>query len=359
MKKLIKPKALNPNDTIAAISLSSGCTSLFPHRFEQGIQQIKESFGLNVIPTTHALNSVDEIYNHPEWRLNDLMDALLDENIKAILCNIGGSDTIRLLSLMNEKHFEIIKTHPKIFLGLSDNTTNHFMFYKAGVSSFYGPSLLFGYAENGGIPEIMIQNTKKTLFEAKPIGILPESKEFIIDHVEWCGKNQPKRPRIPSTPWRYIQGEKTTQGPLIGGCTDALMTMLVGTPLWPNKKEFEGAILFLENSEEKPSIDTIIYWLRNLGAQGILSVLNGILFARPGNDEFASEAEKIKWLTTYPEYDKAILKVLKEYNRTDMPVVTNMDFGHTLPQLILPYGAQTEINPNKKTVSILEAGTTA
>jgi muramoyltetrapeptide carboxypeptidase LdcA involved in peptidoglycan recycling len=31
-----------------------------------------------------------------------------------------------------------------------------------------------------------------------------------------------------------------------------------------------------------------------------------------------------------------------------------MNFGHTVPQFILPYGAITEINPANKTVSILE-----
>ena len=47
--------------------------------------------------------------------------------------------------------------------------------------------------------------------------------------------------------------------------------------------------------------------------------------------------------------------VCKEYERQDLPIVTNMDFGHTVPQLILPYGITAEINPNLKTVSILEA----
>jgi len=38
-----------------------------------------------------------------------------------------------------------------------------------------------------------------------------------------------------------------------------------------------------------------------------------------------------------------------------MPIVTNMDFGHTVPQILLPYGILTEIDPVNKTVSILES----
>lgn len=354
MKQLIKPLALKIGDTVAAISVSSGLAGLFPKRYEQGARQIEESFGVKVIPAPNSLKSPQAIYEHPEWRLSDLMWAFQNPEIKGIICNIGGTDTIRLLRLMTQKHFDIIRNNPKAFMGISDSTTNHLMCFKAGLSSFYSASLMFGYAENGGIPQIMVDNTKKTLFSTDPIGVLPESMDFIVDFVGWGDEYQPVRPRVQSTPWRYIGGDKTVQGRLIGGCTDVLMMFTVGTSLWPSVDDFNDAILFLENSEEQPSPDYMLYWLRNLGAQGILERIKGILFARPGNDRFHSEAEKQAWLASYPKFDEVILKALKEYGRQDMPVVTNMDFGHTVPQLILPYGAMCEINSTAKTVSILE-----
>lgn len=354
MKQLIKPKALQYGDTIASISLSSGLAGIFPERYKQGVKQIEDAFGIKVIPTPHSLCSPQEIYEHPEWRLEDMMWAFEKKDIKGIISNIGGNDTIRLLPLMSEKHFETIQNNPKIFMGLSDSTVNHMMCFKAGLSSFYSPSLLFGYAENEGIPEIMIENTKKTLFSTEPVGVLPESKEFIIEYVGWDLKYQPKRKRQPSTLWRYIQGDNIVRGPLIGGCMDVLMNMVIGTKLWPEINEFNNAILFLEISEEQPSVDLVLYWIRNLGAQGILERISGLLFARPGNYPLKTTEEEQKWINKYPEYDKVILKGLKEFGRTDLPVVTNMDYGHTLPQLILPYGIQTEINPKMKTVSLLE-----
>lgn len=354
MKQLIKPKVLQYGDIIASISLSSGVAGVFPERYKQGVKQIEDTFGIRVIPTPHSLCSPQEIYEHPEWRLEDMMWAFEKTDIKGIISNIGGNDTIRLLPLMTEKHFEIIRNNPKIFMGLSDTTVNHMMCFKAGLSSFYSPSLLFGYAENEGIPEIMIENTKKTLFSTEPIGVLPESKEFIIEYIGWDLKHQPKRERRPSTSWHYIQGDNIVRGPLIGGCMDALMSMIIGTKLWPELDEFNNAILFLENSEERPSIDLVLYWMRNLGAQGILKRISGLLFARPGSGYFETKDEEQKWIDKYPEYDEAILKGLKEFGRTDLPVVTNMDYGHTLPQLILPYGIQIEINPKTKTVSLLE-----
>lgn len=356
MKTLIKPKALKVGDTIASISLSAGLAGLFPHRYQQGVKQIEESFGIKVIPTPHALCAPEEIYNHPDWRLEDMIWAFKNPEVKGILSNIGGDDTIRLLPLMNEKHFEIIHNNPKIFMGLSDTTVNHMMCFKAGLTSFYSPSLLFGYAENAGIPEIMVENTKRTLFSTEPVGVLPESKEFIVESIDWKIENPPKRERLSSTPWRYIQGNKTVSGPLIGGCMDVLMNIAVVTQLWPDLDEFNNAILFLEDSEEQLPPGILLYWLRNLGAQGILERISGLLYARPGNDLFKNKEEEKKWLARYPEFDSVILQALVEFGRTDLPVVTNMDFGHTLPQLILPYGVKAEINPQQKTVSLLESG---
>lgn len=351
LNQLIKPAALKKGDFVATISLSWGGAEAFPQRYAQGKRQFEDAFGIKIIETPHALATSEELYNHPEWRLEDLMWAFQNTDVKAVLCNIGGDDTIRLLRLMNTKHFEIIRNNPKIFLGISDTTVNHFMCLKAGISSFYSASTLFGYAENGGIPSLMVNNTKKILFNIKPIGILPESKDFIIDKVNW-GDERVVRPRTPSTPWRYIQGEKSVRGRLIGGCLD-ILDFINGTTIWPQLFDWENAILFIETSEDQPSPDQVLYWLRNFATQGIFDHLVGILFGRPGG-EFENKEDKKRYIKQSFEYDKAILKVLKEYNREDMPVVTNMDFGHTVPQLILPFGVLTEINPNTKEISILE-----
>lgn len=354
---LIKPKALQKGDKVATISLSSGSAGLFPMRYKQGKEQFEQAFQITLEETPHSLCKTDKLYENPQLRLDDLMWAFENPEIKGILTNIGGDDTIRLLRLMTDAHFEIIHKNPKVFMGLSDTTVNHFMCYKAGISSFYSPSLLYGYAENGGIPDIMIKNTQKTLFNTNPIGVLPESHEFIIDRVYW-GKepNADIRVRTQSPSWRYIQGSAPVQGRLIGGCIDVL-DFINGTSLWPSLSEFENAILFIETSEDRPSPNQVLYWMRNFGAQGILNKINGILFARPGGEFLPTEqTEKEAYLKQYTDFDKALIKVCKEFDCTDIPIVTHMDFGHTVPQIILPYGALAEINPHKQTVSILESG---
>ncbi|MBQ8251707.1 MAG: LD-carboxypeptidase [Alphaproteobacteria bacterium] len=355
MKNLIKPKALEKGDKIACVSLSSGLASAVSQRYQRAKKQVEESFGLHLVEMAHTLDTMDDIYQNPKNRLDDFMNAFLDPSIKGILTTIGGDDTIRLLNLMEDWHFDIIKNNPKVFLGMSDTTVNHFMCLKAGVSSFYSPSLLFGYGENGGIPPYIIENTKKTLFETNAIGVLPQSDFYITEFLDFIEQDNIIRNTRKTSGWKFLGPKRKATGRLIGGCLEVL-NFVNGTKLWPSLSEWEDTILFIETSEDKPDPSEVTYFLRNLAAQGILPLIKGILFARPGGEFLASEKlEEDAFIEGYKDYDNAILKVLKEYN-IDIPVVTHMDFGHTVPQVILPYGVLVEIDSCNEKVRILEGG---
>jgi muramoyltetrapeptide carboxypeptidase LdcA involved in peptidoglycan recycling len=139
MKPLIKPPKLNVGDKIATVSLSWGGAGDKLWRYEIGKKRLKEVFGLEVIEMPNTLKSSEFIYLHPEKRAEDLMNAFRDPTIKGIISCIGGSDSVRLLPYID---FEVIKSNSKIFIGYSDTTIAHFMCYKAGISSFYGPAVL-------------------------------------------------------------------------------------------------------------------------------------------------------------------------------------------------------------------------
>ncbi len=355
MQQLIKPNALKKGDKVAVVSLSSGVTSLFKERYLKAKKQFEETFEVQLVEMPHTLDSIEAVYQNPKNRLDDLMQAFLNPEIRAILTTIGGDDTIRLLPLMNKTHFEIIKNNPKIFMGMSDTTVNHFMCLKAGVSSFYTPSLLFGYGENGGIPDYIVQNTKKMLFQSQVVGNLSQSDFYITQWCDWLTENHLMRRKRASSDWCFLGAQKTVSGRLIGGCFEVL-NFLNGTSLWPNLSQWKDTILFIETSEDMPKPVELIYFFRNLAVQGILSEIKGILLARPGG-EFSS-FEKVKeeqFIANYCDYENAVLKVLEEFE-ISIPVVSRLDFGHTVPQFILPYGALTQINPLKKSITILECG---
>lgn len=96
-------------------------------------------------------------------------------------------------------------------------------------------------------------------------------------------------------------------------------------------------------SEEKPNPDFITYYLRNLGAQGILNVIKGIIVGKPQNEKY------------YEEYKDVYRKVLKEFDRVDMPVLYNVNFGHSSPIGIIPYGIECELDVDNKKIILLES----
>ena len=139
MLDLIKPRRLNAGDKVATVSPSwggAGDKDLI-WRYEQGKKRLEDVFGLQVVEMENTLKGTDYLYNHPEKRAEDLMEAFSDKSIKGIFACIGGSESIRLLPYID---FDLIKNNPKIFMGYSDSTIIHYMCLKAGISSIYGPA---------------------------------------------------------------------------------------------------------------------------------------------------------------------------------------------------------------------------
>ncbi|WP_207640455.1 hypothetical protein [Butyrivibrio sp. AE3003] len=114
-----------------------------------------------------------------------------------------------------------------------------------------------------------------------------------------------------------LSGTGKVSGQLLGGCLD-VFPMIVGTDIWPKVDEWKGKILLLETSEEKPNPDYVTYYLRNLGAQGILNAVNGIIVGKPQDEEF------------YEEYKAVYLSVLKEFNCENLPIIYNVNIVHAV-----------------------------
>jgi muramoyltetrapeptide carboxypeptidase LdcA involved in peptidoglycan recycling len=348
LSALIKPPLLKQGDRIAVVSPSWGGPGTFPHRYQAGKRQLIEALGVDVVEMPHALADADWIARNPKARADDIMQAFSDPSIDGIIASIGGDDSIRLIPHID---LSVIRNNPKIFMGFSDTTVMHFGCMKAGLGSFYGPSVMAGFGENCGPRDYMIQSVKRALFMPEPMGDIEPSREgWTVEHLDWADPaNQTRRRTLnPFTGPQLLQGTGSATGHLMGGCAE-VMDMINGSPWWPSLDAWRGAILFYETSEDAPDPKFIKYWMRNLAAQGILQVLNGILLARPGGQiEIAKHGE----------YGKAIIGVLHEEGLTDMPVLANLDFGHTDPIFTLPYGVQAEIDCATTSLRILESGVT-
>ncbi len=341
MAKLITPKGLKSGDKIATISLSWGAAGELPYRYAKGKERLEKIFGLEVVETKHALKPADWIYENPQARAEDLMAAFADPSVKAIISNIGGEDSVRILKYVD---IEVIKSNPKIFLGFSDSTITHFLCLKAGLGSFYGTSLLVGFAENVEMHAYQIADIKRTLFSPTIIGnITPNMAGWTSEFLDWFDPSlQNTSRKLNATEgWRFVRGNAVVKGHLMGGCME-VMEMLKGTDYWPDLELWKGCILFFETSEDQPEPTLVRYWLRNYALLGILKHAKGIIFGRPYDNCYAEA------------YEKELLKVLDEEGLHDLPVITQMDFGHTCPVFTIPYGRLAEINCLDQTFSILE-----
>ena len=208
-----------------------------------------------------------------------------------------------------------------------------------------------GFAENGGLFSYMIEYVRKTLFSNEPIGeIQPNQSGWTVERLEWGipENQQRKRTLQPCNGWKFLQGKGVHQGRLLGGCFEVL-DWLRGTDYFPTIDQWRGAILFLETSEEAPSSQMVLRGLRSFAAMGILSIISGIIFGRPGGNIPMQD---------FDQYDQVILQVVnEEQGLTELPIITHMDFGHTDPMFVLPYGTAAEINCSHNSFSIIENGT--
>ena len=337
MMKLVTPPRLKKGDKIAAITLSAALPAKFPHKYAAGKKQFEDAFGIEIIEMTHTFADPDFIRRNPKARAEELNQAFADTSIKGIISSIGGDDSIRMLPYLD---LDVIRRNPKVFMGYSDTTISHFACMKAGISSYYGPAIMAGFAENGGLHPYMEHSVRKALFEDQPIGkVLPNKMGWTAKQLPWSdpSNQKQKRPLQPNNEGvRLLQGRAKASGHLIGGCGEVL-EFLKGTDFWPSRQEWYGAILFLETSEDAPPPIQVKWWLRNYAAQGILQSLSGIIFGRPGGENLSLE--------DHLAYDKAMLEVVHEECGLNYPIFSNMDFGHTDPMFVLPYGAKAIMDP--------------
>ena len=344
---MIKPKKLKKGDTVAIVSLSNGMggDEPFIHRVELGKERLEE-LGVNVIIMPNALKGSSYLYNHPEKRAKDLMDAFKNPLIKGIITIIGGDDTIRLLPYID---FNIIKNNPKIFMGYSDTTINHFMMYRAGLISYYGPCIMCEFAENKQMHNYTKKYINEVLFENKNNIVINSSPEWTSEFLDWNIKdnnNIPRKMNKEMHGFEVLQGSGKFSGQLLGGCID-VFPILVGTEIWPTKSEFKNKILFLETSEAEINPTYLCYYLRNLVAQGVISELSGIIIGKPKNEKY------------YNEYKKIYKNVIgNEANMPNLPILYNVNFGHTSPICILPIGIKIEVDLNNKKIIFKEKPTT-
>ena len=335
--------------TVGIVSLSSGIVGEPFIRFELdiGIRRLKE-YGLNVKFMPHALMGLDYIKAHPEKRAGDLLQAFRDPETDMILCAIGGDDTYRLLPYLFDHNELSDAVCDKVFLGFSDTTVNHLMLHKVGLNTFYGQAFLPDICELS--PE-MHPYTRKYFEELISTGTIREITPSDVWYVERKGfaPDQAGKPLTahPDHGFELLQGTPAFSGKILGGCIDTMFDFFNGERyadmpilcekyhLFPDAEDWQGYILLLESSEEKPSPEKYRQSLEYLKNRGVFEVVSGVLVGKPMDETYAQE------------YRQLLIRVI---DRPDLPIVFNLNIGHAMPRCIIPFGVDAFVDVDKQLI---------
>jgi muramoyltetrapeptide carboxypeptidase len=337
-KALVRPPRVRPGDTVAVVSPSFGAVGAFPHRVERARDYL-ESLGLKVRLMPNAAGVDGWVSAPAEARAEDIHQAFLDEEVAVVLAGIGGNHSNQVIPCLD---YDLIRAHPKVFQGYSDVTVLHWAFLKhADLSTFYGPALV---PELGEYPQVLPHSDR--FLRAAWLGsepILFEAAEVWTDELlDWREKQDLTRPRElrPSEGWITVRGG-SAEGWLLGGCLETVCWHLKGSAAWIDPA---GAVLFLETSEEAPSPAHVDAYLTDLEQLGVFDAVAALVFGRPyGYDE---ERTRTLWRVVADRTDAAAI-----------PVLANVDLGHTDPMLTVPLGATARLNADARRFELLEPPT--
>lgn len=316
---LIYPQKLRKGDEIRVIAPSRSLAiigeetrNIANQRFEE--LGLKLSFGQHV-------EEIDEFGSSSvASRIKDLHDAFADSNVKGILTVVGGFNANQLLQ---EIDWDIIQNNPKVFCGFSDITAlNNSILAKTGLVTYsgthystFGMKLYFDYVLNYFKRCLMSDEP----FEVHPIDQWTDDLWFI---------DQNARKPIKNEGWWAIN-EGQARGSIRGGnlCT---FNLLQGTEYMPN---LDYSVLFIEDdSESLPHhFDRdLVSLIQQSGFKNVRAIVIG---------RFQQETKMSRELLM------GLIRTKKEL--AHLPIIANVDFGHTNQLITYPIGGEVEVAVDK------------
>jgi muramoyltetrapeptide carboxypeptidase len=303
MNKII-PERLKLGDTIGVVSPSDPVTPAIKQQLEAGIKFLKNQ-GFNVELAPQALSNTLGYSATAQEKADDINQMFAAQHIKAIICSQGGHNANGVLPCLN---YELIKANPKIFFGMSDITVLlNAIYTKTGLITFHGNDLMWGFG------------TDYTAYDENEfLDRLVNGESGLIN------KNNK---------WQYIR-EGLAEGKLIGGNLRCL-AKLAGTSYFPN---VENSILFLEYYGEESPVTMVSSHFHHLKQLGIFEKIKGL------------------WLGYYKTPSNiSIEQIAKEVTKNyDFPILQCDDFGHNMPNTVIPVGCLAKLDASNCCVELIE-----
>ncbi len=320
----MKAPKLAEGDEIRIISPSESLSLIAVAQRDLATRKLEE-MGFKVSISYNSLESDEFISSSIPSRIEDLHAAFLDPNVKGILTTIGGFNCNQLLRYID---YSIIQANPKRLCGYSDITVlSNAIYAKTGLISYSGPHFSTFSMIHGN--EYTIDYFRKMMMSNDRIHVRP-SEQWSDDL--WFMDQENRNFIANGGP--YIINEGEAEGTVIGGnlCT---FNLLQGTEYMPSLQQ---SILFLEDDyESQPA--TFDRDLQSLIHQPSFGEVKGIVI---GRFQKASKMSK-----------ELLIKIVKSKRELDrIPVVADVDFGHTAPMITFPIGGFASLSARNQTIDI-------
>lgn len=312
--QLIKPKRLKSGDTIGLITPGS----FIPDKaLEKAVANVKKlGFKVKLGKNIRALRGYTA--GTDIQRLDDLHHMFADSEVDGIWCARGGYGCTRILPKID---YDLIQKNPKVFIGYSDITALHNAFLqRCNLVTFHGP------VASSTMTSYTSAQFKAVLLQAKTQLSIPLAK----------ANAQIKDELYKS---KTVVGG-TAKGALIGGNL-SLLAAMAGTEFGIDATD---KIIFMEDIEEKPyRVDRMLTQLRQAS-----NLEKAAGFALGIFADCVPEPED-RSLSLLETIDDQLLGLKK-------PTAYGMSWGHISNQATLPVGIQAELNANRQSLVLLEAG---
>jgi muramoyltetrapeptide carboxypeptidase LdcA involved in peptidoglycan recycling len=343
--RLIVPPKLQPGARVAVVSPSFAAPGAFPAVHELAMRRLAEELELEPVeyPTTRQLGAPARA------RAADLMDAFTEPGISAVLASIGGDDQLTVLPYLDA---ELLAAHPKAFCGYSDNTNLLNYLWNLGIAGYHGGSTMVHLGGRAGGPHpVSIASLRAALFSDDDLELFP-AEHFWEDEGNW---DRPETlaqepPATAGTGWTWYQPDRVVTAPSWGGNLEILQWNLAAGRWIRPAQDYAGCVLLLETSDEMPGPEEVFRMLRNMGERGLLAQFPAVLFARAKAASFGVPADAAERSRYRAEQQAAVRRAFEVYNPEAM-VVFDVDFGHTDPQWVVPYGGPVTVDGPARTIT--------
>jgi muramoyltetrapeptide carboxypeptidase LdcA involved in peptidoglycan recycling len=335
------PPKPSVGDRVAVLSPSAGLPQIFPEVFELGLHRLAETFGLQPVeyPTTRRLGA------SAADRAADLHAAFADPQIGAILASIGGDDQITVIPHLDR---DLIAANPKPFFGYSDNTNLLHLLYDLGMVGYHGGSVMVHLGRSGSLHPAHAASLRAALYVDGWFELV-EPANWGDEPYDWTDPSQLnlEPPMWTHEPWIWSDADVVVEGESWGGNVEIVSWLLQAGRV----STVAARVLFLETSEELPPAVEVYRTLRNMGERGLLQQFQAVLWARPKAwDRGKRNPPEAKRAFIDDQYE-AVRRALSEYNPGAV-LVLGVDFGHTDPQLIVPYGGMIRVDASAHRISV-------